>query len=181
MLEIVTDALILDREPSGEYNSRVFLYTEKLGGVAARATSLRKITSKMAAHLEPLTFSRVRLIQRNEDSGFQLGDALCYDEARAWRAKPEVLREGLKLLSIFKEPGFAGDADAATWNALREIFGQPPSEPFLRYHQKILNILGFDHRNAVCALCGIDKPKVFSIKSLVFYCETCVNAQNYLS
>jgi recombinational DNA repair protein (RecF pathway) len=181
MLEIVTDALVLDLEPSGEYNSRVFLYTEKLGGVVARATSLRKITSKMAAHLEPLTFSRVRLIQRSEDSGFQLGDALSYDEARAWRSSPEALREGLKLLSIFKESGFAGDADPASWNALWEIFSRPPMEPFSRYGQKILNILGYDYARALCGLCGAARPKIFSLKNLVFYCESCINAHNYLS
>ncbi len=175
MIEVATDALVIDKEPSGEYNSRVFLYTEKLGGVVARATSLRKLTSKMAAHLEPLTFARVRLIQKNANGGFQIADALTIDRVAGWRKSPEFLAEGLKLISIFKESGFAGDADELAWKVLFEIFINPPLEPARQYGRRILNILGYDHRNALCGLCGTGRPKIFSIRDLVFYCEACLS------
>ena len=45
MLEIATEAIVLDKEDLGEYDSRVFLYTKEFGKVGAKATSLRKITS----------------------------------------------------------------------------------------------------------------------------------------
>lgn len=172
MLEIVTDALVLDTEPNGEYNSRVFLYTRELGGVVARATSLRKITSKMASHLEPLTFVRVRLIQKGDSNTYQLADALAFDRCVLWRESPDTLREGINIISIFKEPGLRGDVDAELWNILRDIFANPPQLPFHQYGTRIVSALGFDHRMAVCDVCG-GKPKVFSISGLIFYCQSC--------
>ncbi len=181
MLEITTEALVLDREPSGEYNSRVFLYTEKLGGVVARATSLRKLTSKMAAHLEPLTFSRVRLIQKEDAANFQIADALAFDRCAAWRESEEYLREGLRLISILKEGGFREDADGALWETLSNFFRNPPVAPLSGYGVKLISALGFDHRRALCGLCGTGRPKIFSVKQLAFYCQGCVEAYNYLS
>ena len=73
MLELVTEAIVLDKEDVGEQDSRVFLYTKDFGKIGAKATSLRKITSKLAAHLEPLNYATVRLVSRGnllEDGNF---------------------------------------------------------------------------------------------------------------
>lgn len=80
MYEIITDAIVLDKQESGDFDALVTLYTEELGKVSARAKSSRKITSKLSAHIEPGALTTVRLIARNPFVGpkttFQLVDGL---------------------------------------------------------------------------------------------------------
>ncbi len=182
MFEITTDALVIDREELGEQDSRVFLYTKELGGVMARGTSMRKITSKLSAHLEPLRFARVRLLQRGRgDSGsFQIADAVTMDNCREWHKKPEALRIGLKLTRLFKEAGFRGDADRMLWEEIFNMFTAPPEEPFNKYGARFLTAIGFDPRGAACIRCGAARPKLFSINDLGFICEVCVDGHNFV-
>ena len=65
MQEHFTEALVLDKEILGELDYRVFLYTQQLGKIAAKVRSGRRITSKLAPHLEPLNFIQARLIEKN--------------------------------------------------------------------------------------------------------------------
>jgi len=75
--EFFTEAIVLDREELGEFDSRIFLYTKILGKVAARAQSARKITSKLSAHIEPLNLVNARLVY---GKNFQLVDALRFQK-----------------------------------------------------------------------------------------------------
>lgn len=178
MNECITDALVIDREESGEQDARVFLYTEALGGVVAKATSIRKITSKLATHLEPLNFVKVRLIERgnNGSTGYQIGDALTLHCADAWRASKESLRAGLELASIFKEGGFRGDPEAEVWRTLVGMFQHAPTPPYTAYGARLLAALGFDPRYAACGTCGKEHPARFSFSALAFFCDRCFSS-----
>lgn len=178
MAECITDALVIDREDSGEQDARVFLYTEALGGVAAKATSIRKITSKLATHLEPLNFVKVRLIERgnNGSIGYQIGDALTLHRSCGWRASNEALRAGLELIGVFKESGFRGDAEAAVWRTLVEMFQSAPAEPYAAYGARLLAALGFDPRYAACGMCGKEHPAQFSFSAMSFFCDRCFSS-----
>lgn len=174
MDEFVTEALVVDKEDSGEYDARVFLYTEMLGGVSAKVTSSRKITSKLSAHLEPLTFSTVRLIQKGEGgNSFQVADALTADRCGGWRASPDAFCAGLRLISVLKDSGFSGDTDPQLWAELREIFGAPPTRPFMDYARRLLAVLGYDTRYALCGRCAMARPAQFSFTELSFLCAAC--------
>lgn len=175
MNECITDALVIDREENGEQDARVFLYTESLGGVAAKATSIRKITSKLATHLEPFNFVKVRLIERSNNGsvGYQIGDALTVHRSAAWRASPETLRVGLELISVFKESGFRGDADIEVWRTLVAMFQNAPREPYAAYSVRLLTVLGFDPRYAACGACGKERLAQFSFRALSFFCDSC--------
>lgn len=175
MAECITDALVIDREESGEQDARVFLYTEALGSVVAKATSIRKITSKLATHLEPLNFVKVRLIERSTggSTGYQIGDAMLCRRSEGWRASPEALAVGLQLAHVFKESGFRGDPDPDMWRMLLEMFGSPPTLPFAAYTRKMLGILGFDPRYASCSVCANEHPTQFSFRALAFFCDAC--------
>lgn len=179
MLEILTDALVIDKEDSGEYNSRVFLYTKEFGSLAARATSARKITSKLAAHLEPLNIVQVRLAQRNGGSSrncgsnFQISDALLLHNAKEWRQSADVARGALEIISVLRESGFRGDADIDLWNTLYNIFSNPPVRSMESYAGEILKSLGFDPRFAKCRHCSAESPARFIFQDFSFYCATC--------
>lgn len=58
-----TRAIVLDREDLQEHHCRVTLYTAARGRVEAIAKGMRKRTSKLAAHAEPVTVTNVFLVQ----------------------------------------------------------------------------------------------------------------------
>ena len=64
MIEQVTEAVVLDKEFTYDAHVRVHLFTKECGKIVAKATSARKITSKLGPHLEPLLVSTVRYVQQ---------------------------------------------------------------------------------------------------------------------
>ena len=87
MQEYVTDALVLKKEPLRDFDARYFFFTKKFGKMKGRATSARKITSKLAGHLEPGTLVTARFVERNGgngNGGVQIADALMTRQARGF-------------------------------------------------------------------------------------------------
>lgn len=152
--EYFTEALVLDKEPIGESDLRVVLYTRDLGRVTAKVVSARKITSKLAAHLEPLNFISVRLIQRGR---FQIVDALTSDRLPG-------SSDTMAILSLVQELTGEEQADYELWKVLRskEATGGD-----------ILSLLGFDHKFADCQSCGAQYPEHFLIRELEYRCTPC--------
>lgn len=150
MQEYVTDAIILRKDPLGDQDGRYTLFTKRFGKIVAKAKSSRKITSKLASHLEPGTVAKVRFI---ETKGTQLIDAL--KSARV--ALPLGDLHSLGQLMPDAEP------EPALWELLSGgEFTWPAA----------LGILGWDPEDAECVVCGEKKPSVFYITRQEFYCTT---------
>ena len=160
MREYVTDAVTLRKEPVGEADVTVTLYTERLGRVLARATSARKITSRLSAHLEPLTFLAARLVEkRGSGNGavrFQVVDALARGRLRC---SPRVLR-------LLEATTPEGEPDAALWSLL-----QSGGDVDLR---AVLRAVGFDPRHAHCDRCRNEAITHFSLPDTAYLCTSCV-------
>ncbi len=140
----------------------------------ARGTSMRKISSKLAAHFEPLNFVKVRLIQKNkESSGFQIGDALIVGSSPLWRQSANDTREALRFISIFRESGFRDSPDPELWSFLENTFRAPPEKDMTAHKVQLLKVLGFDPRFASCGGCGSAAPMLFSFEDMCFYCAGC--------
>jgi len=153
MREYVTEAIVLDKEPSGEGDTKVFLYTQSLGKVVAKAKSARKITSKLAAHLEPLSFIKLRLIEKN---GFQVADALKENRLSSSR---------LKILRLINSLVLEGQPDYHLWSLLKTGVNSPSA---------FLKILGFDPMLATCATCSRGRPEYFSFLDQGYFCKNCL-------
>ena len=100
MVEYFTEALVLDKEDSGDLDARIILYTEDLGKITAKAKSVKRITSKLNGHLEPLNFIQVRLVEKN---GFQIVDALTIANSANFKENPAVFFRLLNFIKFFKE------------------------------------------------------------------------------
>ncbi len=111
MKEYFTEAIVLDEENIGELDKFVYLYTEDLGLVRAKAKGVRRITSKRAGHLQPLKLVKVRLVEKN---GLQVVDALTSDRA----PKTET---NLALLRFVKEMTFEFQKDRKIWLLLKKF------------------------------------------------------------
>ncbi len=149
MQEYVADAIVLRKDPSGDLNGRYTLFTKQFGKVVGRATSSRKITSKLAPHLEPGILSKIRFV---EAKGIQLIDALK-------SARIEVALNDLHLLSqLIPE----AEPEPALWELLTgSTFNWTTS----------LGILGWDPEHAECAACGERQPRYFYTTTQEFYCH----------
>jgi recombinational DNA repair protein (RecF pathway) len=153
MQEYLSEAVVLNVELNGDLNSRIALLTKRYGKLTAKAKSARKITSKLAGHLQPGNVVRVRLVEK---SGLQVVDALKERQLAADPAKLYLL-EGLLA---------EGQSEEALWPVL-------VNRPFS--WRAILPLLGWDPSGASCEICGRSSPTRFRPGGQSFLCETCAS------
>ncbi len=150
MQEYVTDAIVLKKDPLGDVDGRYTLFTKQFGKLVAKAKSSRKITSKLAPHLEPGIVAKVRFI---ETKGIQLIDAL----------KSSRVAVPLGDLYFLSQILPSAEPEPALWELLAN------GEFSWRM---VLRILGWDPEDAECVVCGEKKPAYFYITHQEFYCRT---------
>lgn len=165
MHEYVTKAFVLSTEPAGEANLRVTFFTEKNGKIVALARSARKPTAKLAAHLQPLSLVRIRLVERK---GVQVVDAM--------RIAPRHVSAGtsgeevsniIALLGVVRLIDKMTDVyhpDTELWNLIEK--GSLASAATLK-------ILGFDPAYAHCRHCNAGNPAHFLIGDAEYVCANC--------
>lgn len=161
--EYFTEAVVLDKEPIGELDLRVSLYTQLMGKISVKAKSARKITSKLSQHLEPLNIVKMRIIEKN---GFQVADAL----------KVERLPlQNINILKLISGAVLEGNPDYHLWSLIRS------GTNFLK---EILKALGFDPEFSLCATCQIKGPDFFIFSEAIYLCRRCfsgkLNPKEYL-
>lgn len=165
---------MLDKESIGECDSRIFFYTEELGKIIAKATSARKIVSRLAAHLEPLNYITARLVSRQNGAAadirrFQITDALLMDNAGRLKTDSEKFRNTLRAFHLISRIVPEGVADGELWvillRSIRE--GIPVTI------QDALGFLGFGKDFADCALCRKTNPEYIYPRDNMFVCRYC--------
>ncbi|MEK7481937.1 MAG: DNA repair protein RecO, partial [Patescibacteria group bacterium] len=175
MTEYFTEAIVLDRKESGEADGLLILYTQDLGKITAKAKSLRKITSKLSGHLQPLNLIKVRLIEKN---GFQAVDALSINGRgfkKGFKREIATFAKFLRILDFIREMTFELHPDYRLWTAMKKLFshdgGQNIEEKII--YRGLLKILGFDPQFAECALCRKKEAKFFLKEDHLFFCGDC--------
>ncbi len=172
LTEIITDAIVLDKEDLREQDGRIHLYTRDLGKVTARTVSSRKILSKLAAHLEPLNLVTARLISKKDSfdaRGFQLVDALSQDQARILKGDPQELAAAIRVYGLISKSIPPGVPDQELWDFLQAIRS---GNSRATLHQA-LHTLGFNSQFARCELCDRTQPEYFSPGENFFICTAC--------
>ena len=152
MLEYLSEAVVLNKEPTGDMDARFSIFTKKFGKLAAKAKSVRRTTSKLAAHLEPGNLVDVRIVEKN---GLQVVDAL--KKRRLDVAPTDLYRLDLLLAEA--------ESDLRLWH---ELLGGKFD------WQATLKILGWDPKEATCVVCG-KETAVFYIRGQEFFCTGCAS------
>jgi recombinational DNA repair protein (RecF pathway) len=150
MQEYGGEAIVLRREPHGESDSRISLFTKRYGKLTAKAKSARKITSKLSAHLEPGMVSEVRLVEKND---MLVTDAL----------KREKFTYAPATLYFLDRMLAEAVPEEEVWQMLR-------SGSFS--WQKALGALGWAPDGAVCGTCA-GTPAAFHVGRQDFFCVSC--------
>lgn len=172
MREYLTEALVLDKTASNETDLAVDLYAKELGRVKAKITSGQKITSKLSPHLEPLTFSLVRL---TEKKGFVVADALTKDNLSYFRKSPVSFAKALKLIAAMRELIYPEEKDPKLWFWLKKTLpkGLSVGRQGEIFYNQFLKILGYDPKLAQCRKCHSKFIKYFLVEDQIFLCRSC--------
>ncbi len=172
LTEIITDAIVLDKEDFREQDGRIHLYTKDLGKVIAKTISSRKILSKLAAHLEPLNLITARLVSKGDafyGHGFQLVDALSRDQAKIIKGDPQDLASAIRVYGLISKSIPSGIPDGELWDFLQAIRSGTSRA---NLHQA-LHTLGFNAQFARCQLCDRTQPEYFVPGENFFICTAC--------
>lgn len=179
LTEIITDAIVLDKEDFREQDSRIHLYTKDLGKIIAKTISSRKILSKLSAHLEPLSLITARLVSKGDafnGQGFQLVDALSQGQARIIKGDPQDLANAIRVYGLISKSIPFGIPDEELWDFLQAIRSGTSRATL---HQA-LHTLGFNAQFARCQLCDRTQPEYFAPGENFFICTACTfNANQY--
>src|SRR3989344_3683545 len=160
MQEFITEAVVLDRQDSGEQDCRVYLYTKEAGKLSCKVESVRKIISKLSGHLQPLNLVTARIVDKN---GPQLVDALTIKKSEA---TPALINN----LFLIKDFAAEGEPDFDLWEFLQK--GNLETKA-------LLSFFGFDPAFAKCYSCQNSSPQFFFPPDTSFYCRSCVPAGAY--
>lgn len=179
LTEIITDAIVLDKEDFREQDGRIHLYTKNLGKITAKTVSSRKILSKLSAHLEPLSLVTARLISKGdafEGRGFQLVDALSHDQARILKGDPQDLAAAIRVYGLIAKSIPFGIPDEELWDFIHSIRSGTNRATL---HQA-LHTLGFNSQFARCQMCDRTQPEYFAPGENFFICTACTfNATHF--
>ncbi len=110
-------AIVLSKKESGSNDILFSLYTKELGRVNALAKGAKKITSKLAGHLEPLSLTHIRLVEKKKP---HIADALLVDNFKNIRTNYQVFKEALTLLKFIEENTFEFQADEPLWQVVTQ-------------------------------------------------------------
>jgi len=153
MREVVASAIVLKKDPLRDVDGRYSFFTERFGKVVGKATSSRKIVSKLAPHLEPGMVSQVRYVEKG---GTQIVDAL-----KIGRVGSLSFLDLHFLAELLPE----GQPETDLWGLIVDgAFSWPDA----------LAILGWDPTGALCATCG-RTGEAFYIRRQEFFCHSCAS------
>ncbi|MBI4094262.1 MAG: hypothetical protein HY436_00450, partial [Candidatus Liptonbacteria bacterium] len=118
-----------------------------------KAKSVRRITSKLSAHLEPGNFATVRIVEKN---GLQVVDAL----------RGGTFTKDVPCLALLSALLAENEPEPHLWHVLAtQGLLWPP----------VLSALGWDPSAARCERCSAPSPAWFHPDTQRFVCEACLS------
>lgn len=113
-------ALILNRKPFSEDGSKVTVYSENLGKLELVARGIKKIKSKLAGHLEPISLAEIMVIRGKQYN--YIGAAVsenCYANIKNNLAKIKAAGEAIKVFNLIVK---LGESDRGIFSLLKNYF-----------------------------------------------------------
>ncbi len=170
MKEFYTKAIVLSKNNIGESDALIRLFTENYGKVSVKARSMRKITSKLSAHFEPMSFVKVRFVPRsNGNNGFVLLDGVIDDFSDENKTTKNY--NLIPIINFIDRYTFDLQKDEKVWHFLREVFSGSYNIQEASYI--LLSVLGFSPENSNCFLCKEKDVESFNIEFNNFLCKNC--------
>ena len=170
MQELYSRALVLDRRENNELDALLDVFTQEYGKVRVRAKGMRKITSKLSAHFQPLSFVKMRFIARqNGTETFVLLDGV--DDEMFARHRTRERYDLLPIITFLNAHAFVLEKDERLWHVLTKVFSARYAVHDVA--RVVLSLLGFDSRQAACAVCKKTGELAFHTRQEEFFCPAC--------
>lgn len=177
-----TKAIILKREPFREADTKVTVYSLEKGKLHLVARGAKKISSKLAGHLEPINFVDLMVVR-----GKQLdyaGSAKALDCFGRMKNDFDRIMQAGKILKILDRMVEIGDRDENIFSLLLESLAKL-DDPEISNHGllpaffsfKLVSFLGYKPDLYSCAVCKTKlKPgnNFFNYERNGLVCERCV-------
>lgn len=113
-------ALILNRKPFSEDGSRVTVYSENLGKLELVARGTKKIKSKLAGHLEPISLVEIMVVRGKQYN--YIGTVVskdCYVKIKNNFAKIKAAGQAIKVFNLIIK---LGQSDQDIFHLLKNYF-----------------------------------------------------------
>jgi recombinational DNA repair protein (RecF pathway) len=164
--EYVTDAVVLSVSHYGYgYTRRVTLLTEELGCIEARAVGGRRIYSKLGPHLDIGSYSRVRLVFKNQYTITDALENLSFTPRKYGSLFCSRFLSALYLVRSLQTPYIP---DYRVWYEIMGYLSREEVE-----YTILLSLLGYDLRFSVCGVCGSSDVFSFACVDCMFLCNGC--------
>ncbi len=156
-----TEAIVLRQRRLGEADRMLTLYTPAYGKLQAKAKGVRKTTSRMAGHLQPLTRCLVQLAQGR--AGDVVAGCQTVESFQALRENLDCLSRALYAAELVdrmmpeRSPGFA--VYRLLLDTLRRLESQEGGDVALRFFEiRLMDQSGFRPELERCVACGSPLP-----------------------
>ncbi len=177
---IKTKAIVLLRKEYNDYDCLVTFYTLDFGKISLVARGLKRGTSKLAGHLEPLNFVDLMIIKgRNKD---YVGSAISDNSFLNIKNDYDRVTLAGEAIRFLQDLIFPNLADFNIFLTLKDFLinlnekeqDYATSENLLLFFKiKILSFLGYDFADSKCSKCGKDNPGFFDFFNKDFICLAC--------
>ncbi|MDD5290672.1 MAG: DNA repair protein RecO [Patescibacteria group bacterium] len=155
-----TKTIILNRTDFREYDSRTTVYSLDKGKLELVARGVKKIKSKLAAHLEPFNLAEIMVVRgRKFDYIGAAASRKCFPNIKG---DLEKLAAAGKAVNVFNKLVKAEEADKGTFSLLEEFLGSLDSRELKIGHDlwagfftlKLMAQLGYKPELYNCVACN---------------------------
>ena len=186
-----TQAIVLNRQPFRERDSKVLVYSVDQGKLELVARGTKNIFSKLAGHLEPVTLSNLMIVKGRQFD--YIGSAVsenCYANIKSDLAKLQIAGQAI---NVFNQLIKSSQEDRKLFNLLQEFLDilnikqKQILDFILLYHFFILKLLVFLGYKPELYHCLICKKKIspngnsFGLSRGGLICSQCPRGRHSLT
>jgi len=184
---INTSAIILNRCAFRESDTRVTLYSLEMGRLELVARGTKKLKSKLAGHLEPITLSDIMVVPGKQFD--YIGSANAANSFLNIKNDLEKLLLAGKVVGTFNKLIKNSEKDELIFILLSDFFSflnrenlEIKNSEFIHsfFLFKLLNVLGYGFNLSTCSVCGdkIVEQGNFDYKKGGILCNTCCDKED---
>ncbi len=179
MNHIRAEGIVIRSYDYGEGHRIVLIYTKDMGKIRASARGSRKIRSKFASFLEPLTGNRFMLYRRGDNPVYTLTGVEVFNPYSALREDMRRFGYGSLMLEIVDILCCDEDPDIELYflllEALTDLETGPSASTAWLFLFRALKLAGYRLNMFRCCECGVKPPggAVFSPPAGGIICSSC--------
>lgn len=157
---MLTQAVIIKKQNTNEYDQLITCYTEELGKITAVAKSILKHSSVQAMHLDVLNLVEFDLISGRAMP--IITGAQCINPHRQIKQSLSALASAQFFMEVLDKIVMDGEKDASLWEFVTGILEKLESNPtnpltvFRNGQAELLKLLGYFPMIDRCVLCSLE-------------------------